>query len=66
MQKSRTLKAGLMIAMMSARDAMDSTYDYEFKGADLFLSKSRPKRKFIKKIWYTVDSPEVKAMSNQG
>lgn len=59
-------KVSTMLAMIAASEAMTRSYDYEYRGGNLLLKSKKVNRNEepkTKKVWYTSDSPEVKAMS---
>lgn len=59
-------RIGHMAAMIAASEAMSRSYDFEYRGGDMLLCNKKDITRISplgRKVWYTVDSPEVKRMS---
>lgn len=59
-------RIGSALAMLAANRALQDSYAFEYRGADILLRSKKDvtcASPLDRKIWYTVDSPEVKRMS---
>ncbi|AUR83973.1 hypothetical protein NVP1046O_48 [Vibrio phage 1.046.O._10N.286.52.E3] len=62
-------RIGAALAMLAANRALQDSYAFEYIGADTILLRDKKGVTHLnppsRKIWYTVDSPEVKRMSRK-
>ncbi|AUS01452.1 hypothetical protein NVP1285O_54 [Vibrio phage 1.285.O._10N.286.55.C12] len=59
-------RIGRMMSVVIASEALSRSYDFEYRGGDMLLRNKKDVTRISplgRKVWYTVDSPEVKRMS---
>ncbi|AUR83235.1 hypothetical protein NVP1032O_55 [Vibrio phage 1.032.O._10N.261.54.F5] len=59
-------RIGSALAMLAANSVFQDSYDFEYRGGDMLLRNKKDVTRISplgRKVWYTVDSPEVKRMS---